>query len=201
MALLYLVYIEIKTPAQEFVSLGLGSLGGASVQQILSRVEAVTAAAVRGPQPPLEPLGEPIPIAKPQPALSDTSNPSVVYFAPPLEFGRPDKNIIVTGDVDLGVGDTGRSGQPFYIEGRAADRRVISKVLPEYPPGYQKEAIVALAFEVLPSGLVTGAIIERKGDPVLEQVAVEAFRQWVFEPVPEKTGIMAGRVTFVFKVK
>ena len=58
-----------------------------------------------------------------------------------------------------------------------------------------------MAFEILPSGLVSRAVVERKGDPILENAALEAFRQWVFEPVGEKTPIMEGRITFVFKMR
>jgi len=205
LALLYSIYVEIKTPAREFVSLSIGSLSALPPSQFRPQEEikpAVGQIALEGPPPPTERIGEPISTSKPEPLAPETTSlaPSRLWLSQTGTTG--DKTFTVTGDASLPFGDdTSGTAQPFFIEGRAANRRLISKVLPEYPPNYQKEAIVTLSFEVLPSGLVGQVAIERKGDPVLEQVGIEAFRQWVFEPVPESEGIADGRITFVFKIK
>jgi protein TonB len=76
------------------------------------------------------------------------------------------------------------SAQPFYIEGDAAQRTIRNKVIPEYPTGLQKEAIVKIRFTVLPDGRVGKMIPMLKGgDATLEQITMNALRQWRFNPL------------------
>ena len=89
---------------------------------------------------------------------------------------------------------------PYTIEGEAADRLVIHKVIPAYPSGVQREATVKIRFTVIPNGHIGTTIPLLKGDADLEQVALTALRQWRFNPLlpnsPQKTA--TGIITFRF---
>ncbi|MDZ7373281.1 MAG: energy transducer TonB [candidate division KSB1 bacterium] len=91
-------------------------------------------------------------------------------------------------------------GGSFAITGEAAQRTVLFKVIPEYPEGLNKDAVVRIRFTVLPSGLVGSAVLVTKGgDATLERLTLEAFRQWRFNPLPanlpqvEQEGIITFR--------
>lgn len=83
-------------------------------------------------------------------------------------------------------GDIGgpTTAQPFFIEGDAAQRKIQKKVIPEYPSGLQKEATVKIRFTVLPDGRVGEMIpLLKGGDATLEQITMNALRQWRFNPL------------------
>ncbi len=205
LALLYSIYVEINTPSREFISLSVGNLGALPPSRLVPAnqvLSSISPALLKGPPPPTERIGEPVTIAKPEPLVAETASLVTSRLKSGPTGTTDDKALTVTGDVNLPFGDdTIGIAQPFFIEGRAANRRLISQVLPEYPTNYQKEAVVTLSFGILPSGLITRIAIERKGDPVLEPLAIEALRQFVFEPVPESEGVADGRITFVFKMR
>lgn len=100
--------------------------------------------------------------------------------------------------------DFGRNVEvPFVIEGEAASRNVMYKVIPEYPPGLASEAVVKLSFVVLPSGVVANIVPVLKGDATLERVAIEAFRQWRFNSLPPEAERVnqQGVITFRFVLR
>ncbi|MEO0225828.1 MAG: energy transducer TonB [candidate division WOR-3 bacterium] len=202
--ILYSIYIEIRTPLKEFTELSIGHIG--SIPLINLTEKSMTGLdRPSGAKPPLlnQVIGEPINIGKYEAPTVETINllrRSLSSFSiTPLS----EKKSIVQGEIEdvVGARGGGEMTEPYLIEGAAAQRRIITKVIPEYPPNYQKEAIITLSFQILPSGLVTGIAIERKGDPTLEQIAVDAFKQWIFEPLPETTENQFGRITFIFKVR
>ncbi len=82
-------------------------------------------------------------------------------------------------------------------------REVYQQRLPEFPPDVQHEAVIKIRFTVLPNGLVGSAIPVQKGDTRLENLTLEAFRTWRFNPLPsyveQKT--QQGVITFRFKLK
>jgi len=111
-----------------------------------------------------------------------------------------------TGDkpVQVEAPDLGRGiSVPFQIEGEAAERTVVRKVIPEHPGGLMKETVVKISFVVLPSGVVANAVPVRKSDARLERIALEAFRQWRFSPLPPaaEQRPQRGVVTFRFVLK
>ncbi|MBC8180737.1 hypothetical protein H8E88_06395 [candidate division KSB1 bacterium] len=66
---------------------------------------------------------------------------------------------------------TGTGNQtPFKIEGQAANRTVAYKVIPDYPPNLQKQAIVKISFTVLPNGRIGEMIPQIKADAQLEKL-------------------------------
>ena len=92
---------------------------------------------------------------------------------------------------------------PFIIEGEAAERTVVHRVIPQYPAGLAREAVVKIGFVVLPSGVVANAVPILKGDAELEKIALEAFRQWRFNPLPPEAEQkeQRGVITFRFVLK
>ncbi len=90
--------------------------------------------------------------------------------------------------------------QPFVIEGEAAKRTILVKVIPKYPEGINREAVVRIRFTVLPNGMVGRAVLVRKsGEATLERITLAAFRQWRFNALPpdvpqvEQEGIITFR--------
>jgi len=82
-------------------------------------------------------------------------------------------------------------------------REISQKNLPIFPPDVQREATIKIQFTVLPNGLVGSAVLLLKGDTKLENVTLETFKTWRFNPLPEyvtqesQTGI----ITFRFKLQ
>lgn len=93
--------------------------------------------------------------------------------------------------------------QPYTIEGEAADRTVLKKVIPDYPENLQKEAVVKIRFTVLPDGRVGQMIPVQKDDPRLENITMEALRQWRFNPLSQSTEqrSVKGVITFRYELK
>jgi len=74
-------------------------------------------------------------------------------------------------------------------EPSAAIRKVVSKVIPQYPSlarSMRIEGIVRADVVVAPDGKVT-AIVVKGGHPVLAQAAQDALRQWKWEPASHET--------------
>lgn len=96
-----------------------------------------------------------------------------------------------------------REGPKFTIEGPAAGRTIISRVIPEYPPGLQKEVVVKAKLTVLPSGLVSEVVPLQKGDPILEEITLKALSQWRFNPLPPDLPQLPqeGKITFIYRLK
>ncbi|UCE19319.1 MAG: energy transducer TonB [Gemmatimonadota bacterium] len=99
----------------------------------------------------------------------------------------PDAQRLVLSEKTLTGTDeeTGESrDRPYTIEGAASTRQVITEVLPEYPPGLNKEAVIKIRFTVLPNGTVGEMVPILKGDTTLEELTMKAFRQWRFNHLP-----------------
>ncbi|GAB4370128.1 MAG: hypothetical protein Kow0042_12200 [Calditrichia bacterium] len=82
-------------------------------------------------------------------------------------------------------------------------REIYQQRLPEFPPDVQREATIKIEFTVLPNGLVGSAIIVQKGDTRLENLTLESFKTWRFNPLPEYVEQVPqkGIITFHFKLK
>ena len=97
----------------------------------------------------------------------------------------------------------GTQDQPFTIEGEAAERQILKQVIPSYPPGLQKEAVVKIRITVLPDGKMGPMVPVQKGDPVLEETTMKALRQWRFNPLSPtvKQKNVGGIVTFRYELR
>jgi protein TonB len=84
--------------------------------------------------------------------------------------------------------------------GGGGNRTVIYKVLPQYPRGHNVAGRVRLRFTVLPDGTVGLIVPLQRTDPLLERAAIEALRQWRFNPLPTATE-MVGVITFTFELE
>ncbi|GAB4342748.1 MAG: hypothetical protein Kow0037_30370 [Calditrichia bacterium] len=103
-----------------------------------------------------------------------------------------------TQKVDINI------NREFEIDWEGEIRREIyQKRLPEFPPEVQREATIKIKFTVLPNGLVGSAILLQKGDTRLENLTLETFKTWRFNPLPEYVDQkpQSGIITFRFKLK
>ncbi len=93
--------------------------------------------------------------------------------------------------------------QPFTIEGEAANREIVHKVIPDYPDDLQQEAVIRIRFTVLPDGRVGQMIPVQKDYPTLEDLTLEALEQWRFNPLPPgvKQQPVQGIITFRYELE
>lgn len=94
--------------------------------------------------------------------------------------------------------------QQFEIDWEGEIKREIyQRRLPEFPPDVQREATIKIRFTVLPNGLVGSAVLLQKGDTRLENLTLEAFKTWRFNPLPSYVEQVpqVGIITFHFKLK
>ena len=97
----------------------------------------------------------------------------------------------------------GGAGQPFTIEGDAAQRLILKQVIPRYPDDLQQEAVLQFRFTVQPDGRLTGLIPMRQGDPTLEKITIAALRQWLFNarPATAEQKAVQGIITFRYQLE
>jgi TonB family protein len=106
---------------------------------------------------------------------------------------------------EIGLGSKGRGlgmGEGFgEIEwGGGGNRIVLSKKPPRFPKGVNISGEIKLKFRVKPDGTISKIIVLKKTDPALENAALEALRQWRFNPIKD-TLEMEGIIPFRFKLK
>lgn len=140
-----------------------------------------------------------------KPSDSDETYPSVQTEGADRK-PIPDVQEVAVGEKPqpgMGEGETESQTRPYSIEGAASSRQVITEVLPEYPPGLNKEAVIRIRFTVLPNGTVGEMVPVLKGDQTLEDLTMKAFRQWRFNPLPPDLpqDPQAGVITFRYVLK
>ncbi len=91
----------------------------------------------------------------------------------------------------------------YKIEGTVAQRTILFQVLPKYPQGLGKEAKIKVSFTVLPDGTVGMMVPLQKGEPLLEDLTLDALRQWRFNPLPpqEPQVEQKGIITFIYRLR
>ncbi len=95
---------------------------------------------------------------------------------------------------------TGESGDsPYILEGEITTRTIIKQVIPDYPDNFQQNSRVKIRFEVTSGGSVENLVIVEKSDPVLEQICLEAIKQWKFNTLTSDI-TQIGFITFVFQL-
>lgn len=87
------------------------------------------------------------------------------------------------------------------ILGPVVGRKILTSYLPLYPDWARAENIeadVVIRFYVSPQGMVREKLwLERtSGYSKLDQLAMEAFKKWIFEPIEAATGDQWGIITF-----
>ncbi|MDR0927597.1 MAG: energy transducer TonB [Ignavibacteria bacterium] len=123
------------------------------------------------------------------------------------DIGNSAKNIGTSdGSIDgSGLGNRGRGmglGEGFgEIEwGGGGNRMVLSKKPPRFPTGTNTSGEIRIKFRVKPDGTVSKMVILKKSDPAFENAALEALRQWRFNPIKD-TVEMEGIIPFRFKLR
>ncbi len=74
-------------------------------------------------------------------------------------------------------------------EDSAAERKVVNRVEPKYPPTLERlyiGGIVRLQVDIAANGTVEGAQL-LGGNPILGQAAIAAVKQWKYTPASHKT--------------
>ena len=91
----------------------------------------------------------------------------------------------------LDVAAPGRERTPRAGSDGIAEPVIIRKVAPAYPPGAREarvSGIVILEAEIETDGRVGAVKVVQGADPRLDQAAVEAVRQWAYEPLRDAHG-------------
>jgi outer membrane biosynthesis protein TonB len=85
----------------------------------------------------------------------------------------------------------------FNISGEVANRRIINKFLPKFPDNVKENGTVLLEFDVNQAGYVQN-IRFVSGKTEFAVVAIEAFKEWVFESASK---LQTGSITFRFIIE
>lgn len=138
-----------------------------------------------------------------EPEKNDDRKLAQIPGAKEIAVPRDDRSLDqkVIPDQSEAAAITGES--PYHIEGQAAKRAVIYRVIPEYPADLQKEAIIKISFTVVANGQIGDMIPIIKSDATLERITLDALRQWRFNPLPayEPQQIDNGIITFRYLLK
>jgi protein TonB len=141
--------------------------------------------------PPLEGAGKTIPSV--QPGERETPDIDQLLTAGPRPEGPTIKSTPLSGT----------SQQPFEIQWEGPSREILSGPLPAYPPGIKQEVRIRLDFQVLPDGTVGMISPATKGETTLENVSMEALKNWRFNPLDpaQSQTPQSAVITFVFKLE
>jgi TonB family protein len=160
-------------------------------------------------QPELEKLISPGNVVK---KLPETPPPIPQTQTPGPAFTRQEKKIekgVFRKQLDEKLLESSQKiqitpNQQFEIDWEGElQREVYQKRLPEFPPDVQREATIKIQFSVFPNGLVGSAVLLQKGDTKLENLTLEAFKTWRFNPLPDymEPVNQSGVIIFRFKLK
>jgi protein TonB len=92
--------------------------------------------------------------------------------------------LLVAGTMVAGLAGASRAAAPQAREREASDRKIVSRVEPEYPETLKRlyiGGIVRIQVTVDPAGKVESAEL-LGGSPVLGQSAMKAVKQWKYAP-------------------
>jgi TonB family protein len=131
---------------------------------------------------------------------SDERNKNAIKGSDKTNYGYTNGDESGDGLGSKGFGKGKGLGYGDISWGGGGNRIVTNKVLPKYPKGISVNTRIKLKFTVGADGSVKSVVPLRKGgNPVLEQAAIKALRQWRFNPLNEKID-MQGIIPFVFTV-
>ncbi len=125
----------------------------------------------------------------------------------PTSQGSSSKNIGTKDGDEFGSGLGSRGSGPGKGEGfgdidwgGGGNRIVISKRIPTFPPGVNTSAQIKIRFTVRSDGTISSMIPLQKADPRLEKAAMDALRQWRFNPLKDDVE-MVGIIPFTFRLR
>jgi len=93
--------------------------------------------------------------------------------------------------------------QPYTVTGEIAKRKIIDKVIPEYPKGYNEETEVVVKLTVTPNGTIIRKRVVKTGGKIFDEITLNALMEWKFERLPAglPQNVQEGEITFVYKLK
>lgn len=115
------------------------------------------------------------------------------------DVGSPDGDPDYAGLGSKGSGPGKGLGLGDIDWGGGGNRIVLRKVMPKYPPNTQNNARIQIRFTVSQEGNVISMFPLMKGDPILEKSAMDALKNWKFNPLKEDR-VMEGVITFTFRL-
>ncbi len=131
---------------------------------------------------------------------SDQRNNTTTSGSDSRNIGSPDGSETGTGLGDKGLGKGKGSGFGDIEWGGGGNRTVIYKKIPQFPDGVNTSAQIKMKFTVLSDGTVGLVMPMQKADPRLERAAIEALRQWRFNPLKEDI-VMVGIIPLNFMLR
>jgi TonB family protein len=130
---------------------------------------------------------------------SDTKNNQANNGTSSRDIGNKNGTPGGTGLGDKGTGPGLGQGIGPIDWGGGGNRTVLYKQLPKYPKGVNTAAEIKIRFTVSKDGTVISMVPLQKGDPALEQAAMNALKQWRFNPLKDDK-MMYGIITFTFRL-
>lgn len=131
--------------------------------------------------------------------IADKSDPNA-RGSDKENIGNPKGSELGKGLGDKGSGAGLGTGLGDIEWGGGGNRVVLQKKIPVYPPGVNTSGTIRIKFTVLPDGTVDKMIPLEKADPRLERAAMEALRQWRFNPIKNNIA-MEGIITMAFRLR
>jgi TonB family protein len=168
-----LVSVNLKYPAEEFVTLGF--------QTIEDIEETGALAKIGGTEDIFSNSGDiPVSTGRTKKSLSPLEKP-------PYEGGETE-----SGE---------REG--YRLAGELSKRKIIHFKKPEYPDNESENTQVNLEIEANPDGTIKTVRIVKTGGLSFDNSAMEAVREWRFQPLAPnvKQTIQTGIVTIYFEIK
>lgn len=157
----------------------------------LSRLQARLTAGAAQP-PPAGPVLRPTSPAASKPKVPALALPPL----PPLPDLPP---LPGTGD---GAAPGGTLPAPLRVDAQVNGPRKIAHVEPVYPPvavAARAQGVVLIDVTIGPDGKVLSPVVT-KSIPLLDQAAIDAVRQWRFEPIAERRPVIM-TVTLTFALR
>ncbi|MDP8220371.1 MAG: TonB family protein [Candidatus Stygibacter frigidus] len=139
----------------------------------------------------------------PEDVRSGLNSPALAESEPQPETEKAsvkaDKDFLAGLRKRIAAEDSDSGG--YTLSGEIINRTILNKIIPEYPEGLQQNSEVQIQFEVTPEGKVNdNIVIIKKGGAQLDQVSLEALKQWRFNPVSGEF-VQTGVITFTYKLK
>jgi hypothetical protein len=120
------------------------------------------------------------------------------------EIGESGKNLdpklSSSGDDTSGVG--GEKGM-FSITGVLSKRKILKKIIPPYPKGYEVRTEVKVNITVEPGGEVKKLLLMNTGGEIFDRITLEALREWKWEKLPLNAEQVdqEGIITFYYELR
>ncbi len=196
LTLLRFINIGIYFAEPEFIEVGLLSEVHAQVispqfEKTIIKVHQVPVTEEQGPEKELVEL----PIAKESGEEEFIQKPPMKELPPVFLPGKEEEKEIPSPMF--------AQGESYIIEGELSKRRVVYKVVPPYPEGYNIETDVKVEIWVSPDGEIERLILIKKGGDIFGHITLDALKEWKFERLPTHLPqeTQKGIVTFMYRLR